>query len=366
MNHLQYDSRDDSSFPIWTSDNYLEQPPVFPAPDRESILQQEEVRCSLVPVRTTKSKIRHVSASCSEEITNLDPLFPAIISYGTTLPGWAFPALTPSALAEDFGDLLLELSGPLDNDGTPQITTCSDFLNHIWTPDEPLRCVFDGDVLNDCPKLDDLYREPCVPSLGFGHRPALLDSLPRHLQPQQRWLLIGPPGSGTCLHQDPDFTCAWNTVAYGCKRWAVLAPEAFSEYEGGDCSIETWFESIWPGLCKNNNAEGIPAFEFLQRPGDVVFVPAGWWHAVMNVELSVGITHNFIRQETLQRIVSSDCESHNNVVSDDMLAKVIDSLKLVDDEEEDDLDNQANNEATGIRGWLQGLVDSRILTFDNP
>jgi oxalate decarboxylase/phosphoglucose isomerase-like protein (cupin superfamily) len=36
---------------------------------------------------------------------------------------------------------------------------------------------------------------------------------------------------------------------------------------------------------------------FLQRPGDIVYIPTGWLHAVLNRSLSVAVTHNFIFPE---------------------------------------------------------------------
>lgn len=29
----------------------------------------------------------------------------------------------------------------------------------------------------------------------------------------------------------------------------------------------------------------------VQRPGEVLFVPAGWWHVVLNVEASTAVSH---------------------------------------------------------------------------
>ena len=53
-----------------------------------------------------------------------------------------------------------------------------------------------------------------------------------------------------------------------------------------------WFQHVWPRTQQPGWIAPQP-LNAVQNPGEVIFVPAGWWHAVLNLDLCVAVTHNF-------------------------------------------------------------------------
>lgn len=43
-------------------------------------------------------------------------------------------------------------------------------------------------------------------------------------RPDHRWLIMGPPRSGSSFHVDPNATSAWNGVISGSKKWILYPP----------------------------------------------------------------------------------------------------------------------------------------------
>jgi len=125
------------------------------------------------------------------------------------------------------------------------------------------------------------------------------------------WLLVGAEGTGTPIHDHPT-TIAWNALLSGCKVWLCFPPDVDEShllldlgdefdcdsnddddegYADFDLSAIEWF-------AKCDCAGDLPETKIgrsqviIQWPGEVVFLPEGWWHVVLNTEESVAISYS--------------------------------------------------------------------------
>ncbi|EGD80683.1 hypothetical protein PTSG_01273 [Salpingoeca rosetta] len=152
--------------------------------------------------------------------------------------------------------------------------------------------IFDKHFADKCPQLGQQYSVPEHFSTD------LFSSIEGANRPNYRWLIVGPAKSGSTWHKDPNSTAAWNALVEGEKRWIMTPPNypppgVYPSPDGSavatPISVTEWFISYYEALQQS----GIPYVEGTQRPGDVVFVPHGWWHVVLNTKPSIAVTQNY-------------------------------------------------------------------------
>ena len=159
--------------------------------------------------------------------------------------------------------------------------------------------------MRDCPDKDPYYLKNC----RFHRDTELLDDyvvpdyfkswhmiLPKEERPPLSWLYIGATNTFSPLHLDVWDTSAWNAVISGTKLW-MFYPAAQSPflYDGAVNPFEPNYEK-YPHF-----AQATPLV-CIQKPGEVVFTPSGWWHAVYNVEGGISITENFINETNYTKV----------------------------------------------------------------
>ncbi|KAI0140951.1 Clavaminate synthase-like protein [Hypoxylon sp. NC0597] len=127
-------------------------------------------------------------------------------------------------------------------------------------------------------------------------------------RPAHRWLIIGPKRSGSTFHKDPNGTSAWNAVLEGSKYWIMFPPTAQvpGVYVSEDSSEVTSPLSIAEWLLEfHKEARALPGcVEGVCKAGEILHVPSGWWHLVVNLEAGIALTQNFVPKSHLADVLS--------------------------------------------------------------
>lgn len=206
--------------------------------------------------------------------------------------------------------------------------------------------VFDSDFSADSGKsclLEDVDRLPTLTRGSVCEAGAAAEHDDR---PVWRWLLAGPEGSGTLIHQDPWGYSSWNALFVGDKRWILFPPSVPREtlhpprtdligraaaclglhLPRGACEF---MDEVLPAL----RGQGLGEVDLVQRPGEVIAFPAGWWHAVVNLDATLAWTESFGRTRDLASITHAlrrgGLGDFANVVQDEATAtSVVQDLPL--------------------------------------
>ena len=143
---------------------------------------------------------------------------------------------------------------------------------------------------------------------------------------------MGSKRTGSYPHVDPRSTSAWNWLLHGNKRWCLFPPtvdprdigvvvvssgaaegegEEEKEKDGGEGGggvaeevaangAAFWWATHYPRLRAAGVGAALGMVECLQAPGEVIYVPQGWWHAVLNVsDWTTAVTHNLVMGASL-------------------------------------------------------------------
>lgn len=164
------------------------------------------------------------------------------------------------------------------------------------------RTFADGTAMQaECTPTPQCFRHDAMAGVGW------LRPLP------PSWLLVGAKRSGTPIHNHP-FTVAWNVLLTGCKLWAAMPPAA-DELAADQGSALGWF-------LRNGRLLPRGGAVIVQRPGETVFIPMGWWHVVLNCEESTAVSSSLaLRRDFV--------ESHGELLADDpeFAAKWLESVQ---------------------------------------
>ena len=221
----------------------------------------------------------------------------------SAVENWKF-----KSLKSRFGQCLFKIGE--DDDGYKIKVRMKYFLKYLKTnvDDSPMYCFDSTYDINSTSSA--LLTEYNIPSY-FPHD--LFSLVGEKRRPPHRWFLVGPRRSGTTLHVDPLGTSAWNTSLVGRKRWILFPPGTSKSVakgldvikKGEDDEAINYFVDLVPRI-RAKHPE-VQIMEFVQEAGDTVFVPGGWWHAVINLDNTIAITQVYSSNTLVHWIMKNYC-----------------------------------------------------------
>lgn len=120
--------------------------------------------------------------------------------------------------------------------------------------------------------------------------------------PPTRTFNLGPSLAGDRIQTNPLHCNLWSALVHGSRRWCLFphhVPQDLlcNDHRAArkDRRLETavaWFERIYPKTQSSRWPRYFKPLEIVQAAGEVVFVPAGWWYVVINLEVCVVISHH--------------------------------------------------------------------------
>jgi hypothetical protein len=217
------------------------------------------------------------------------PRQPVVIT--DALRNWkALGRWTPAFFREKFGDRLVNIDG--------QQRPLGPFIDEVLasTPDHPAPYLRNEELNVVFPEIADeilplpSYLKPNWLNRHFGPPEAKV----LHRMGQGEIYIGGAGRSFPVVHWDFMHTNAFLMQLYGRKQYFVYAPDQtpFMYQVKGDPNRSAIDSVEHPDLEKFPLFAQAQGYSFTLDPGEMLFIPCGWWHTVRMVSTSITISVN--------------------------------------------------------------------------
>ncbi|KAK3755421.1 hypothetical protein QZH41_016621 [Actinostola sp. cb2023] len=136
----------------------------------------------------------------------------------------------------------------------------------------------------------------------FNDKDDFLEIVDSDIRPPQLSFQMEPKRSGTHWRVEVLNGSLWSALVQGHKRWGLYHPDVFfppgvvhNKYSiQNDQSSDpfTWWAYTQPHL----HADRQP-LECVQKPGEMLYIPSGWWWSYINLDDSIGLQEYFGKYE---------------------------------------------------------------------
>jgi hypothetical protein len=236
-----------------------------------------------------------------------------VVNLWPALSRWNFDLLKTRYGSDHVAPRIFSGSGD-SQIGKIKLMSLGDYLDYLDAPEKPAPGLWvDAATLHPCKGPTDLQDRPLYLAWNvFTLHPELLNDITLSPSFVEDWLiylpealravldgatkyfsagiLIGPRNAQIGLHFDFLGTHAYLAQILGTKRCTLFSPEDTPMlYEGRANPDSPEFEKF--PLFRNATA-----YQCTLAPGELLFIPRGWWHHVVGLEKSITVNYNFFNR----------------------------------------------------------------------
>ncbi|KAJ1728414.1 hypothetical protein LPJ72_005487 [Coemansia sp. Benny D160-2] len=117
------------------------------------------------------------------------------------------------------------------------------------------------------------------------------------LNDDYQFCYMGGDGTWTPFHRDVYWSYSWSANICGTKRWILVPPGQEPLFT--DALNNTVYNLLDYDDTQFPRLHELHTLEVVQRAGEIVFVPSGWWHQVHNIGDTVSINRNWANEYNL-------------------------------------------------------------------
>jgi len=226
---------------------------------------------------------------------------PAIVT--DAMHGWAARDWSFELFREKYGSKIIRISSKLADDTKSRWIRLDEYIDYIEHPESsPLT-----QMSPDRPFYAYAYK-PFSKSVELRQAfttPYFLEDWYQHLEEpllsilNPGWLLLGGKRTVSHLHQDFFSTHTWFAQVTGVKDFVLFPPSDSAYLYGGAV------DPLAPDLERFPLFEKATGYRCQVGPGDVLCLPADWWHHVVAVEESITLSFEFVNATNFSRFMTA-------------------------------------------------------------